>query len=88
MFSSCEARLMIERARKNAEMAPFNLNNWLPLADTLLTNTPKYGSSNMIRMRKLVNDVRFNTSANADEGYSDDNILRAIIQNYDMVERV
>ncbi len=61
---------------------------WLPLADTLLTNTPKYGSSNMIRMRKLVSDVRFNASASADEGYSDDNILRAIIQNYDMMERV
>lgn len=59
-----------------------------PLADTLLTNTPKYGSSNMIRMRKLVNDARFNTSADADEEYSDDNIPRAIIQDYDMVERV
>ena len=60
---------------------------WLPLTDTLLTNTPKYGSSNMVRMRKLVNDVRFNASADADERYSDDNILRAIIQNYDMVEQ-
>ena len=26
MFSSCEVRLLIERARKNAEMAPFNSN--------------------------------------------------------------
>ena len=25
-FSSCEVRLMDERARKNAEMAPFNSN--------------------------------------------------------------
>ena len=26
VFSSCEVRLFDERARKNAEMAPFNLN--------------------------------------------------------------
>ena len=26
VFSSCEVRLLIERARKNAEMAPFNSN--------------------------------------------------------------
>ena len=28
MFSSCEVRLFDERARKNAEMAPFNSNGW------------------------------------------------------------
>ena len=41
---------------------------WLPLADTLLTNTPKYGSSNIIRMRKLVNDVKFNANSADAEG--------------------
>ncbi len=54
---------------------------WLPLADTLLTNTPKYGSFNMIRMRKLVNDVKFNASANADEGDWLDH-LHLIISEY------
>ena len=34
VFSSCEVHLMGERARKNAEMAPFNLNNWLPGLDS------------------------------------------------------
>ena len=57
-----------------------------PLADALLANTPKYGSSNMMRMRKLVNNARFNASAYADEGYSDDGILRAIMQDYDIVK--
>ena len=32
-----------------------------------------------------VNDIRFNASANADEEYSDDNILRTIIQNCNMI---
>ena len=62
--------------------------NWLPLADTLLTQTPKYGSSNMIRMRKLVNDVRFNAnSADAEGRCSDDIILLNLIQDFDMVEQ-
>ena len=34
VFYSCEAHLIDERARKNAEMAPFNLNNWLPGLDS------------------------------------------------------
>lgn len=59
---------------------------WSPLADTLLTQTPKYDLSNMIRMRKLVNDVRFNTnSADAEERCSGDITLLNLIQDFDMV---
>ena len=43
----------------------------------------------MIRMRKLVNDVRFNAnSADAEGGCSDDSILLNLIQDFDMVEQM
>ena len=58
---------------KSTECLHLNIKNGLssnmaPLADTLLTKTPGHGSSNMIRMRKLVNDVRFNTNSADAEG--------------------
>ena len=71
---------------KNALLGDFSNKFWLPLVDTLLTQTPKYGSSNMIRMRKLVNDVRCcASSANAEEGCSNDTILLDLIQDTDSV---
>ena len=54
MFSSREARLIDERARKNAEMAPFNLNNWLPLVDTLRTKSIEYDSSKFEEAKHIV----------------------------------
>lgn len=58
---------------------------WLPLADTLLTQTPKYGSSNMMRMRKLVNDIRFSASADAARECFNDNIPKVLIQDLEAV---
>ena len=57
MFSSREARLIDERARKNAEMAPFNLNNWLPLVDTVWNSVLLFDESKMVKIHKLINVV-------------------------------
>ena len=42
------------RARKNAEMAPFNLNNWLPLADTFRTALFSYDTEKLEEVKVIL----------------------------------
>ena len=57
VFSSCEVHLLGERARKNAETAPFNLNNWLPLVDTVWNSVLTYDEGRMLRVKRLIDAI-------------------------------
>lgn len=72
---------------RSYKVANSNPNFWLPLTDTLLTSTPKYGSSNMVKMRKFVEDVRGAVSADAEGEYSDNNTIRVMMQDLDAVKQ-
>ncbi len=82
MFSSCEALLLIERTRKNAEMAPFNSNGAGegsrtegPTPEKKYSNWSKYGagegSRNPISSLENLHTNRCTTPAAYGVGYRD-----------------